>query len=117
LLGHSNRLVCELLDGSERASLLTRKAAEILGPDFDVEVVEMHHRMKKDAPSGTAATLVEILKAARHKQLGAAIQQKHGPKAFLGSAPLLEIGVHRCEAETWLGTIPWSSPGWASGLS
>jgi hypothetical protein len=33
---------------------LTRKAAEILGPDFDLEVVEMHHRLKKDAPSGTA---------------------------------------------------------------
>ena len=33
---------------------LTRKAAEILGPAFDLEVVEMHHRLKKDAPSGTA---------------------------------------------------------------
>jgi len=33
---------------------LTRQAAEILGPDFDVEIVEMHHRLKKDAPSGTA---------------------------------------------------------------
>ena len=33
---------------------LTRKTTEILGPDFDVEIVEMHHRLKKDAPSGTA---------------------------------------------------------------
>ena len=32
---------------------LTRRAAEILGPSFDLEVVEMHHRLKKDAPSGT----------------------------------------------------------------
>ena len=40
---------------------LTRKAAEILGPGFDLEVVEMHHRLKKDAPSGTATTLLEIL--------------------------------------------------------
>jgi 4-hydroxy-tetrahydrodipicolinate reductase len=39
---------------------LTRKACELLGPDFDLEVVEMHHRMKKDSPSGTARTLVEI---------------------------------------------------------
>jgi 4-hydroxy-tetrahydrodipicolinate reductase len=38
---------------------LTRKAAEILGPGFDLEVVEMHHRLKKDAPSGTAVTLAE----------------------------------------------------------
>src|SRR6202044_3917484 len=40
---------------------LTRKAAEILGPDFDLEVVEMHHRLKKDAPSGTAESLAKIL--------------------------------------------------------
>ena len=40
---------------------LTRKAAEILGPGFDLEVVEMHHRLKKDAPSGTARELVERL--------------------------------------------------------
>src|SRR6476660_8837114 len=36
---------------------LTRKAAEILGPGFDLEIAEMHHRLKKDAPSGTARTL------------------------------------------------------------
>src|ERR1041385_2147360 len=48
---------------------LTRKAAEILGPDFDLEVVEMHHRMKRDAPSGTAKTLAEILAQVRHQQL------------------------------------------------
>jgi 4-hydroxy-tetrahydrodipicolinate reductase len=44
---------------------LTRKAAEILGPDFDLEVVEMHHRLKKDAPSGTARRLAEILAEVR----------------------------------------------------
>src|SRR5215831_1430949 len=44
---------------------LTRKAAEILGPSFDLEVVEMHHRHKQDAPSGTAKTLAEILAAVR----------------------------------------------------
>jgi 4-hydroxy-tetrahydrodipicolinate reductase len=45
---------------------LTRKAAEQLGIDFDAEIVEMHHKMKKDAPSGTAKTLAEVLKAARN---------------------------------------------------
>jgi 4-hydroxy-tetrahydrodipicolinate reductase len=43
---------------------LTRNAAEIL-PDFDVEIIETHHKMKKDAPSGTAKTLADILKSAR----------------------------------------------------
>jgi 4-hydroxy-tetrahydrodipicolinate reductase len=41
---------------------LTRRAAEILGPEFAPEIVETHHQMKKDAPSGTAKTLGEILK-------------------------------------------------------
>jgi len=40
---------------------LTRRAAELLGSEFDVDVIEMHHRTKKDAPSGTAKRLVEIL--------------------------------------------------------
>jgi 4-hydroxy-tetrahydrodipicolinate reductase len=44
---------------------LTRKAAELLGPDFNPEIIETHHKMKKDAPSGTAKTLAETLKAAQ----------------------------------------------------
>jgi 4-hydroxy-tetrahydrodipicolinate reductase len=44
---------------------LTRKAAELLGSGFSAEIIETHHRMKKDAPSGTAKTLGEILKAAQ----------------------------------------------------
>ena len=40
---------------------LTRRAAEILGEDFRAEIVETHHTRKKDAPSGTAKTLGEIL--------------------------------------------------------
>jgi len=71
---------------------LTRKAAEILGPDFDLEVVEMHHRMKKDAPSGTAATLAEILAAARKQQLGKVI--RHGRQGIVGDRTPAEIGMH-----------------------
>lgn len=44
---------------------LTRRAAQLLGKDFDVDVIEMHHRTKKDAPSGTAKRLLEILQEAR----------------------------------------------------
>lgn len=44
---------------------LTRRAAEWLGKEFDVEVIELHHRTKKDAPSGTAKRLLEILQEAR----------------------------------------------------
>ena len=42
---------------------LTHRAAEILGSEFKPEIVETHHTKKKDAPSGTAKTLGEILKA------------------------------------------------------
>ena len=47
---------------------LTHKAAEQLGGDFEAEIIETHHKMKKDAPSGTAKTLAEVLKAAREMQ-------------------------------------------------
>ena len=71
---------------------LTRKAAEILGPGFDLEVVEMHHRMKKDAPSGTAKRLAEILAEAR--QLSYAEDARHGRKGLVGERTDAEIGVH-----------------------
>src|SRR5882724_3836172 len=71
---------------------LTRKAAEILGPGFDLEVVEMHHRMKKDAPSGTATTLVEILAEVRKQQLNEVI--RHGRKGIVGERTSAEIGMH-----------------------
>jgi 4-hydroxy-tetrahydrodipicolinate reductase len=41
---------------------LTQKTAEFLGPDFNPKIVETHHKMKKDAPSGTAKTLADTLK-------------------------------------------------------
>jgi len=43
---------------------LTRRGAEILGCEFAPRIVETHHKMKKDAPSGTAKTLSEIVKQA-----------------------------------------------------
>src|SRR4029453_5929594 len=48
---------------------LTKKAAELLGSDFTPKIVETHHKMKKDAPSGTAKTLAEILKAVRNRKI------------------------------------------------
>lgn len=71
---------------------LTRKAAEILGPDFDLEVVEMHHHHKVDAPSGTARTLGEILAKVRDLQYNEAIQ--HGRSGIVGARTKSEIGMH-----------------------
>jgi 4-hydroxy-tetrahydrodipicolinate reductase len=71
---------------------LTRKAAEILGPGFDLEVIEMHHRMKKDAPSGTAASLAEILADVRKQQVAEVI--RHGRHGIVGERTAAEIGMH-----------------------
>ena len=71
---------------------LTRKAAEILGTDFDLEVLEMHHRQKKDAPSGTAKSLAEILADVRRQKL--AEVARHGRAGIVGARTPSEIGVH-----------------------
>ena len=70
---------------------LTRKAADILGPDYDLEIVEMHHRQKVDAPSGTATTLGEILLDVRNQQKDAL---RHGREGITGERTDEEIGMH-----------------------
>jgi 4-hydroxy-tetrahydrodipicolinate reductase len=71
---------------------LARKAAEILGPGFDLEIVEMHHRHKRDAPSGTARTLAEILADVRRQHLEQVL--RHGRAGIVGERPAEEIGLH-----------------------
>jgi len=71
---------------------LTRNAAEILGPEFDLEVVEMHHRLKRDAPSGTAKTLAEILAEVRKHQLERVV--RYGRSGIVGERTAVEIGMH-----------------------
>jgi len=71
---------------------LTRKAAAILGPGYDLEIVEMHHRLKKDAPSGTAKSLAEILADVRRQQLSQVA--RHGRVGIVGERTAAEIGIH-----------------------
>jgi 4-hydroxy-tetrahydrodipicolinate reductase len=71
---------------------LTQKAAEILGPDFDLEITETHHRMKKDAPSGTAKRLAEILAEVRGLQYNGDV--RHGRFGDVGARTPVEIGMH-----------------------
>ncbi len=80
---------------------LTRKAAEILGPDFDLEVVEMHHRHKVDAPSGTARTLGEILCDVREKDYNKDI--RHGREGLVGARTNEEIGMHSLRGGSVVG--------------
>jgi len=71
---------------------LVRRAAAALGDGFDIEIVEMHHNQKKDAPSGTAARLAEILCEARG--LDPARDVRHGREGLVGARQKNEIGMH-----------------------
>ena len=71
---------------------LARRAAEVLGPAFDTEIVEMHHRLKKDAPSGTALSLAQVVAEARRVQLNEVV--RHGRTGLVGERTPTEIGVH-----------------------
>lgn len=70
---------------------LTRRAAAVLGSDYDAEVVEMHHRFKKDAPSGTAARLLEIILEERKLDADAL---RHGREGITGERTPTEVGIH-----------------------
>ncbi|MBL9202795.1 MAG: 4-hydroxy-tetrahydrodipicolinate reductase [Opitutaceae bacterium] len=70
---------------------LTRRASAVLGDDYDAEIVEMHHRFKKDAPSGTAARLLEIILEER-KLTAAAL--RHGREGITGERTSTEVGIH-----------------------
>ena len=77
---------------SRAVNLLMRlvgEAARALGDSADIEVVERHHRLKKDAPSGTALRLAEV--AARATGSGRLAHGRHG---LIGERPRGEIGVH-----------------------
>lgn len=71
---------------------ISRKVAEILGEDYDVEIVEMHHNQKKDAPSGTAVRLAEVIAEARG--LDYADAAVHGREGMVGARTKKEIGMH-----------------------
>jgi len=74
---------------------LVRQMAKTLGPEFDIEILEMHHKHKKDAPSGTAKTFFEILKEVREEQLERHVTAKQGrPEGIVGERDQAEIGIH-----------------------
>jgi len=72
---------------------LTQQAARVLdaSSDFDPEVLEMHHRLKKDAPSGTADRLLEIIKDSRNATDS---DITHGRNGIPGERKNEEIGSH-----------------------
>jgi 4-hydroxy-tetrahydrodipicolinate reductase len=80
---------------------LTRAAAQVLGEGFDAEVIEMHHKLKKDAPSGTAKRIAEILAEARSTIYERAV--RHGRQGIVGERSSAEIGVHAVRGGSVVG--------------
>lgn len=88
---------------------LTRQTAKMLhGKDFDVEIVERHHRFKKDSPSGTAVQFAKIVQ----DTMGQA-EVRHGREGLVGERPHHEIGMHAIRAGDNIGehTIIFSTLG------
>jgi len=90
---------------------LTRKAAGLLGEGFDLEIVETHHRLKKDAPSGTAKRLAEVLCEARGLDYEKDVA--HGRQGMIGERPASQIGLHSIRSGDVVGdhTVIFASAG------
>lgn len=76
-------------------NLLFKLAAEVamaLGDDYDIEIVEAHHRFKKDAPSGTAKKLAQEIARAKNINLNEVVI--YGREGMIGERKKGEIGIH-----------------------
>jgi 4-hydroxy-tetrahydrodipicolinate reductase len=71
---------------------LTAQVAKTLGLDYNVEIIDIHHNLKKDSPSGTAVRLAEC--AAEALGLDYNNDTTHGREGIIGERPEKQIGVH-----------------------
>jgi 4-hydroxy-tetrahydrodipicolinate reductase len=90
---------------------LTELAAQKLGDSYDIEIVEAHHRFKKDSPSGTARKLGEIAAAAIGTTYDDAV--RNGRAGMVGERPKKEIGMHAVRGGDIVGdhTVLFAGPG------
>lgn len=80
---------------------LLETAAKVLGDDYDVEIVEAHHRMKKDAPSGTALQLGRVVASTLGRDFDkVAVYERHG---LIGERSSQEIGIQTVRAGDIVG--------------
>ena len=80
---------------------LVRQAAAVLGTDYDIEVTEMHHRHKKDAPSGTALMLANA--AAEGRQVKLDDVACYGRQGLVGERPEGQIALHALRGGSVVG--------------
>ena len=87
---------------------LVKKAAQVLGPEYDIEVTEMHHRHKKDAPSGTALMLARAAAQGRAVAQGTGNGEQgtafvYGRHGDIGERPVGEIAIHALRGGSVVG--------------
>jgi 4-hydroxy-tetrahydrodipicolinate reductase len=90
---------------------LVKKAAEILGDDYDIEIIEAHHNKKKDAPSGTALKLAEMAAEGVGRNLAeVAVFERNG---IIGERRPKEIGIQSIRAADIVGehSVYFAGPG------
>ena len=78
---------------------LIKTAAEVLGDAYDVEIIERHHNLKKDAPSGTALMLADTINEAFDNQK----RIVNGREGIVGAREKSEIGMHAVRGGTIVG--------------
>lgn len=90
---------------------LVKEAAAFLGIDYNVEIVEMHHNKKLDAPSGTAVRLGEVVCEARNWDYDTVVA--NGRSGVVGKRPAQEIGMHALRGGDVVGdhTVIFSAEG------
>ena len=90
---------------------LVKKVAATLGPDYDIEILEMHHRMKVDAPSGTALLLGEA--AALGRDIPLADHSQRVRDGHTGARTAGDIGFATLRGGTVVGdhTVIFAGPG------
>src|SRR5271169_155037 len=75
--------------------------ARVLGDDYDIEIIEAHHRMKKDAPSGTALKMAQVIAEAVHRNLDEV--GVYARKGIIGERTKQEIGIQTVRAGDIVG--------------
>ena len=78
-----------------------RDMAKILGDEYDIEIIEAHHRLKKDAPSGTAIRMAEILADSVNRDLSKV--GVYARKGVIGERKKEEIGIQTIRAGDIVG--------------
>jgi len=80
---------------------MTQRAASVLKEGFDVEIIEKHHRLKVDSPSGTAAKLAELIAQSKGGSLSKLA--RHGRSGDAGKRTDDEIGIHAVRGGDFVG--------------